>query len=251
MRGEPTTDGMVAPKVPPGEVSDPAGDEMMAPKEAKGPSGEATLGSTSSGPVVKADGLPGPKEEKGKEKEKKADDKKKDKKKDKKCKKPKGFKRRRIQVDMAPKSGGPGTEKEAMTPKMDKGSPVMEPAFSPDESEAQEPDEERFCLQTDLSEEHCAALRNGEHDNGHDDKTTTGTLVMELSYDNDSKDAADMATRVLKAETPSKFAGCSSALRKLQAGGGDEPVVSENEEGVDLYVSGLKFGEFIVSSGGE
>lgn len=243
MKSEPATEGMMAPKVQTGEVSVPAGSEVMAPKEPKAPPGEATFGSTSNESAVKADGMQGPKEHKEKEKEKKDTDKKKDKK----CKKPKGFKRRRAQVDKAPKIDEPGTAKEVMVPKMDKGSPAMEPAFSPSASDAEEPDEEPFCLQAALSEEQCAALRNGEPAN--EDKTANGILVMELSYDTDSKDTAIMATDVLRAETPSKFAGCSSTFRKLQAGGGEE--MSANDEGIDLYVSGLTFGEFIVSSGGE
>lgn len=245
MKGE-TTEGM--PKAP----KDKGSLAVVSPEDDEG--------------TTEADGLPGgPKGDKANTgpPPPKDDKEKKDKKeKSKKCKKPKAGKRRRTQTDKADK-GGEKTVPKPGSKTTDKASPAMEPVMQPDTSPESTPeeqtsdvdpafdDEERFCLQSVLSEEQCAAARNGELPT--DDKTTKGILTMELSYTSDSEEALQMVTEIMKTETPSKFIGCSQTFRNLQQeGGGDE--LAETEEEVEeeyLYVSGLQFGDFIVTDDGK
>jgi len=207
--------------------------------------------------TVQADGLPAPKGDKAKKDDKtKKEDKDKKDKKEKKCKKPKGRKRRRTQVDKAPKTDPSGVEKVPKVPKSEGTSPAMEPVMEPDtmpvESDGVEPDaaeEERFCLQSVLSEEQCAAIQSGELPS--DDKSTRVILSIDLSHNSESEEASDLVSQVLTSDTPSKFIGCSSIFRKLQVGDEESEILEAKEQAEEyLFVSGLSFGEFVVTSDG-
>lgn len=251
MKGE-ATEGMMASK---GPGMDPTAKGEMAQND-PAPKDKGAMPGAPAGDelTVQADGLPGPKGDKAKKEDK---DKKKDKKdkKEKKCKKPKGHKRRRTQVVKAPKTDKAGVEKGPKVPKTAATSPAMEPVMQPDtmpvESSGVEPDlaEERFCLQSILSEEQCAAIRGGELP--IDDKTTSGILSIELSHSSESKESHDLLSQVLRSETPSKFIGCLSTVRKMQVEDGGDGISEVDEQAEEYpYVSGLSFADFIVSLDG-
>ena len=163
-------------------------------------------------------------------------------------------------------------------PKVGTGaSPAMEPAIQPGSTTPEtqqftpmEPEEtttggvgaplqegeQRFCLQSVVSQEQCAAVQGGELP--ADSQKASGTLTMELSSYNtaDPEAALNMAAQILNAETPSKFIGCSQTFRKLQEGSEIEESTEEGEEvepesDEPTYVTGLKIGEFKSTGDGQ
>jgi len=216
---------------------------------------------------VQADGLPKtPKDDKV-AKVPKDDKKVKDKKdkKDKKCKKPKKD-TRRTQVMKDPKVPPGGTlvgvpTKDKLEPAQ---SPVMAPAMEPDAAPAGGdvlPDdtgfgdaipvmEEPYCLHGDVTEEQCSFARNGEFPS--DDKHASGILTMEISYGAIPKqeDSLDKVNRVLTTKTPPKFIGCPDERRKLQTEDEAYTETEERSEEESVSLSGLGFGDLIVTSDG-